>query len=399
MDLVSDRPFWLLKNGLMSSYPALDQDQTCEVLVIGAGITGALIADRLCAAGLETIIIDRRDVGQGSTSASTALLQYEIDTHLTDLISKVGREHAERAYWLCKESISSLEGWISDLIEEVSFDRKQSLYLASRPEDVQPLSEECEARRNCGIEVDFIGPEVLRSDFGLSAPAGLVSVDAAQLDAYRLAHRLLARNLSQGLRVYDRTEVVRFEHQSDGVRLHTNRGASIRAKWMVIACGYEAQDLLTQKVVDLNSTYAFVTPPLKESGWPDRYLLWESSRPYCYMRKTAEGRLLFGGADDPFKNADLRDSLIGKKTETLLARCRELLPEWPIEPDYSWAGTFGETKDGLPYIGATEEFPRAYFALGFGGNGIVFSVLAADMMPDLIKTGEHPDQRIFRFDR
>src|SRR5687767_8921077 len=98
MDLVSSQPFWLLKDGLLELYPPLERDARCDVAVIGAGITGALIAETLSSAGHHVLVLDRRDVATGSTSASTALLQYEIDSHLADLEARYGEELARTAY-------------------------------------------------------------------------------------------------------------------------------------------------------------------------------------------------------------------------------------------------------------------------------------------------------------
>ena len=50
--------------------------------------------------------------------------------------------------------------------------------------------------------------------------------------------------------------------------------------------------------------------------------------------------------------------------------------------DWRWGGTFGETEDGLPYIGTARQFPHGYFALGYGGNGITFSWIAANLLLD-----------------
>lgn len=54
-----------------------------------------------------------------------------------------------------------------------------------------------------------------------------------------------------------------------------------------------------------------------------------------------------------------------------------------LEGSYTWAGPFGETKDVLAYIGQTPKFPHTYFALGYGGNGITFRVIAAKIITDL----------------
>jgi len=91
MDLKSGQPFWPIKNGPLGHYFPLDQDVDCEVAIIGAGVTGALVAYYLTKEGIHTIIVDRREVGTGSTSATTGLLQYEVDTPLFELMGKVGK--------------------------------------------------------------------------------------------------------------------------------------------------------------------------------------------------------------------------------------------------------------------------------------------------------------------
>ena len=63
MDLKSGYPYWAIKNGLMRAFPLLEQDLRCEVAIIGAGITGALIAHDLAGHGYEVAVLDQRDVG------------------------------------------------------------------------------------------------------------------------------------------------------------------------------------------------------------------------------------------------------------------------------------------------------------------------------------------------
>ena len=104
MDLRSHSPYWLLKNGLMTNYPSLSSDHRTDIAIMGAGISGALVAWHLCRAGFDVTVVDKRHVGMGSTAASTALLQYEIDTPLYRLISIAGERQAIRSYQLCAEN-------------------------------------------------------------------------------------------------------------------------------------------------------------------------------------------------------------------------------------------------------------------------------------------------------
>jgi len=68
MDLTSGYPFWPIKDGLPAAYPILDADIRCDAVVLGAGITGAMIAHALVDAGFDTVVVDRREVAWGSTA-------------------------------------------------------------------------------------------------------------------------------------------------------------------------------------------------------------------------------------------------------------------------------------------------------------------------------------------
>jgi glycine/D-amino acid oxidase-like deaminating enzyme len=118
-----------------------------------------------------------------------------------------------------------------------------------------------------------------------------------------------------------------------------------------------------------------------------------------YLRTTEDGRILMGGEDDPFDGINPREQRIPHKVEKLQARFRTMFPLIDLDVAYAWAGTFGETRDGLAYIGATPEYPHAYFALGYGGNGVTYSLVAAEILRDLVTGRPNKDAEIFRFGR
>lgn len=400
MDLRSGHPFWILKNGLLSDYPSLKHDESCDVAVIGGGITGALVAYSLTQEGVETVLVDARDIGLGSTVASTALLQYEIDTELHELIGSVGEAHAVRSYRLGLEAIDRLEQLCGELRDECGFERKSSLYLARRKSDVSKLLKEYETRKAFGFHVEYWDAKEIGARSSFSAPGAILSHGNAQVDPFRLTHRLIQAAKQQGLRVYDRCEVSKVESSGGGVVLHAGSGFRIRGRRVVFATGYESQQYLKQKVGTLKSTFALVTEPFDHfDGWPDRALIWETARPYFYLRTTPDDRAIIGGEDVPYATAHKSEQLISRKARALQRRFTAMFPHLAMEVSYTWAGTFSETKDGLAYIGRTPESPHAYFALGYGGNGITFSVIAAKIITDLYLCRPCPDADIFRFDR
>lgn len=400
MNLTSSHPFWAVNNGLPANYPSLQRNVSCEAVVIGGGITGALVAVHLTEGGVKTLLIGKRDIGTGSTSASTALLQYEIDVPLRELIKKVGPGAATRSYELCREAIGKLERMVARLKINCGFERKPSLFLARHQGEIRELCEEFQLRRKVGIELEFYDAAAIRKRFPFSRPAALFSKDGGQVDPRRLTHGLLSAGKRAGLEVYDRTEMARLEQTHRGVRITTQNGCQITAHRAVVAAGFESKALLKREAGTLKSTYAFISEPLpKISGWHKQCLIWESGMPYLYLRTTSEGRVIVGGEDEDFVNAKRRDALISQKTRTLTKKFGRLFPDVRLEVAYAWAGTFGETKDGLAYIGPHPQFRHTYFALGYGGNGITFSVIAAEIIRDAFLGRKNPDAHLFRLAR
>lgn len=399
MDLHSAQTYWLIRNGLVKTYPTLDESKDTEVLVIGCGVTGALIAHSLTKAGLATIAIDKREVAWGSSAASTALLQYEIDTSMMELAELADEATAARIY---RASVQGLDK-VSNLCEELGvrdFSRRKSFYFASKPSDEDELLAEFRLREKYDFPVELWDRSTIASHFDMPAGLGIMSYKAAEVDVYQLTHTLLQSAVAQGLQVFDRTPLKTLKHDASGVTAVLENGHSIRARHVVFACGYETTQYCPDRVARLHSSFAFVSEPLKTfPGWHERALIWETARPYFYARTTADGRALVGGEDVPFRNPAARDGVLPKKVELLLKRAQELFPRLDLAPSFAWAGTFAETEDGLPYIGEHPKVPHSSFAMCYGGNGIVYSMLAAEMITAGLQGHRHPDAELFSFQR
>lgn len=247
--------------------------------------------------------------------------------------------------------------------------------------------------------MDLLDAKQLLSKFKLEKEAGILSKDAAQVDAYLITHELLQFIQKSGNNIYDHTEIVNIKHRKNGVVLKTQEGHTISSKKLIIACGYESQRYLSKKVEDIFTTYVILTEPLRQKKlWYNNCLIWETADPYLYMRVTNENRILIGGKDTPYHIRDpfaLRD----KKAIDLQKSFQKLFPHLPCKIDFKWAGAFAGTKDGLPFIGSVPERPHTYFALGFGGNGITFSVIAAQIITNLVNGKNDQDAALFSFDR
>jgi glycine/D-amino acid oxidase-like deaminating enzyme len=400
MDLRTDYPYPLLRKGIIKSYPSAQKQMRIDVAVIGAGITGALVAYQLCKAGIRAAVFDKRHAGMGSTAASTSLLQYEIDVPLRKLIKKVGEKNAVKSYLLCQEAISGIEKIGKRLGGENTFRSKPSLQYASFKKDVADLKEEYNLRRNAGFEIAWLESADVKKLFGFEKPAGLLSGTGGEIDAYSFTHSLLAYCAKKETPVFDHTAIVHIRYNKKSVELLTGSGVRISAKKIIIACGFESGTYLPKKVEKFHSTYAIASEPLfANNHWYKDALIWETAIPYLYIRSTIDNRIIVGGRDEDFYGEAKRDLYLPKKADAICNDFKKLFPSIPFRTDFKWAGTFASTKDGLPYIGQAPGVPHTYFALGYGGNGITFSFLAANIITDLLNGRKNENASIFRFDR
>src|SRR5262249_30997818 len=143
------------------------------------------------------------------------------------------------------------------------------------------------------------------------------------------------------------------------------------------------------------STWALATKRQPRNLWPCESFVWEASDPYLYLRTTSDGRVICGGEDEEFENEDARDALIEAKTKTIALKLKKLFPQLDVDPEFAWAGSFGTTPTGLPIIGAVQRRPRIHAIMGYGGNGITFSRIAAELVTSAILGKKDCDASIF----
>ena len=400
MNLSSGYPFWLIQNGLPYNYAQLSSSINTEVLILGGGISGALAAYYLATNGIDCVVLDGRTIGLGSTCASTSLLQYEIDTPLHRLVHLVGYQNAVQAYQLCLEAIYKLEA-IAFKIGFKDFQKKQSLYYAASKKDELWLREEYLIRKQNGFKVRWLNEDDLKVQYDINAPAAILSKDGAQTNAYLFTHALLQYAIKKGARVFDRSPAERIQNGKRSVVVKTDTGMTIKARKLIYANGYEAVKYIDNKIVNLHSTYATISQHMDNDLflWKKQAMIWNTADPYLYIRTTSDHRIIVGGRDEEFFNPRRRDRLLSRKTLQLVNDFNKIFPKLPFKSEFSWTGTFGATKDGLPYIGIYPKLPNAYFSLGFGGNGITFSQIGAEMIADQLLKKRNPSYSIFSFDR
>ncbi len=258
MDIRSNETYWIIKNKFEQSYPSLQQSISTDILVVGGGITGALITYQLLKAGKEVVLVEKRDVCNGSSAASTAMLQYEIDVPLHKLIEQRGVETAVSSYKSCEKAIFDLKNIVDEIDSNCNFEFKKSIYFTSNRKDLKMLNNEFLSRKQYGFQVEWLEKKNLK-DLGLEARAGIQSESGAEMDPYKFTNDLLKFCAKKGATVFDKTEIEKFKKKGDKMFAVTSEKHTIQANHIIYCTGYESVKTLGKKIVNLKSTYALAS--------------------------------------------------------------------------------------------------------------------------------------------
>lgn len=397
-DLHESQPLWARSPRITLRTRRKPSRANYDIIIVGAGISGALMAHALADGTRSVLVVDRRLPVYGSTLASTAMIQNEIDVPLSKLSVMIGAENAARAWRRSARAVDQLTRIVADLGLACGFERKQTLFLAGDEHGSRALRSEAEARRAAGIEADYLDSRSLNARYGIDRTAAIRSDISASADPARMAAGILRAAAARGVEIVTPLEITDLRSGRDGVVLATSEGKLIGAGHAVFCTGYEFLDRLASDVHAIVSTWAIATPPrIDLPKWLDDCIVWEASDPYLYLRRSVDGRLIAGGEDEDGAEAYRDEKKLAAKAKTIKAKVEALIGCRLPEPDHAWAAPFGTTTTGLPLIGRVPGFDTVHAVMGFGGNGITFSQIAAEIVAADIAGHRDADADLFAF--
>lgn len=206
----------------------LDRNLAVDVLIVGGGITGSMMAEYLARQDRKVCIIDRERPGFGSTAASTAMLEWEIDRSLTELSAFYGFERAADVYQLSHSAVAGLYRLAHSLRLPSALRPRDTVYLAAGDHGAKELLEEHELRKRAGLPGAFLGYRELRSEYGFDREAAIVSPGSAEVDPLLLSHALLSAAAERGASLFD-AEATAYDSFGRGVHVATDNGCCIEA--------------------------------------------------------------------------------------------------------------------------------------------------------------------------
>lgn len=388
---------WAGDSGTTVPSRPLPSTVVADVVVVGAGISGALVARALRLSGRDVVIVDRRRPVAGSTLASTALLQYELDVPLYRLARQIGWSRAKRAWQRSARAVADLGDIVRADHLRCQFTSCESLYLAGSRYGRRALQYEVESRQRAGLSAHYLDGRTLREHYGIERTGAILSAGAAVTHPVRLTSGLLRRSIRAGARLFHDADIVDVQRARDGVMLVASEGRVLVANHVVFCSGYEVPTIVPRSTHHILSTWAIAARPTRPvPAWLRHTIVWEAATPYLYLRALPDGRLLAGGRDERSGSAHTDRRRLPRKARLLARDVGAILPDRSVQVTHAWGGAFGESTSGLPLIDRLPGHSRAWVVAGFGGNGITFSVVAAQVVSAAINGTPDPDAALFR---
>lgn len=369
-------PVWFA-GGRPRPRPPLDGPVTCDVAVVGGGVTGLATALLLARAGRRVVVIEGRRCGDGTTGHTTGKVSLLQGTKLSRAL-RTNPPSTVRGY---VEAGREGQAWLHRFCQDhgVGVDeRHATTYATTRYGEVRARGELVAARRS-GLDVHWTDTTELPYDV-----LGAVRLDGQlQVDAGGLVRVLMEQAEAEGAVVHEGTRALRVERGEDRVRVETDRG-TVHAARLVLATG--------QPILDRGGFFARLKPQrsyaatLRGAWVPDGMHL-SSDRETRSLRSVQvgdEALTMIGGSGHVTGRGSPPDRLA-----SLLAWAEQTFPGATV--DRVWSAQDHAPVSGLPYVGPLLPGGRdLYVATGFDKWGLTTAPAAALLLAATILGGRPP---------
>ncbi len=372
----------------IASFPYLNKDISCNILIIGGGIVGA-IANYYLSQKYDVALVDKSRFGFGRTSLATVLLEYQLDDFAEELTKYFREDEISQIYRMGLESIEKISKFIEEKGNFCHFAKRPSLLYTNKALGIKNIEKEWQFRNKHNFSAQLLTEN--NNPFPFEFKAGLYCEDGgAEFNPYLFAKQMIESASDQN-KLFEHTEICSISENENGLIAKTNYGQNIFCKKVTFATGYNFELLANAELCTTNISYSIVTRPIKNLHILNNTLLQDDEEPYHYMRLLPDNRIIFGGEDSPLKNGQIKTKKAEKKYAALEKALCEMLPDFKneIKVEYRFCGAFGETDNNLGLIGKTDN-PNILMMISCGANGVINAMFGAELIENILENRENP---------
>jgi glycine/D-amino acid oxidase-like deaminating enzyme len=384
-------------------HPRLRGEHTADVVVVGGGLTGCAAAYACAAAGMRPLVVEAERIGWASAGRSAGLLLPDPGVFFRDIVSAHGLRAARRIFEGYRKAAFDGAATLRRLNIRCDLTSCEDVLVAIRDGEKE-LRRERDARAAAGLDARWIAAPSSRASLALDAVGAIKPGSGFSLDPYRACLGLAAAAKSRGGSFFERSPVKKIRFGRRQVEV-TVDGGVVTADTVIVTTGAATAEFKPlRRHFKRRETYLVLTEPLpaamRRQLGADNVTFCDTASPRHRVRRTKDGRLLIAGADRDESPARQRDALRVQRTGQLMY---ELLTIYPaisgLQPEYGWEMVYGETADGLMYIGPHRNYPRHLFALGSSGDTLAGAFLAARVLARAARGNPDKADEVFGWTR
>ncbi|MEV7615254.1 FAD-dependent oxidoreductase [Streptomyces sp. NPDC089799] len=388
--------YWLDDPGKPAAQPALTSDESCDLLVIGAGYSGlwtALLAKERDPAR-DVVLIESKEAGWAASGRNGGFCAASLTHGFANGLARWPGELAKLEE-LGARNLDGIEEAVARYGIDCDFERTGEIDVATEPHQVQELRELQEEAERLGFGgAVFLDRDAVRAE--VDSPTflgGLWDRDGvAMLHPAKLAWGLKQACLGLGVRIYENTRGLSLTSSGAGMAVRTPYGRVFARR---VALGTNIFPSLVRRIRPFTVPvydYALMTEPLTEEqlaaiGWKNRQGLGDSANQFHYFRITPDNRILWGGYDAIYPYKGKLDSEYDHRPETYLKLAQHFFTCFPqldgLRFSHAWGGAIDTCSRFSAFFG-TAHSGRVAYAAGYTGLGVGATRFGGDVMLDLL---------------
>lgn len=403
MQKSNEKIYWKKKSKIQKIYPYLTKDISCDVLVIGGGISGALTTYFLAKTGVNVVVLEKNIIGYGATISAPAILEYQSDIDMHKLEKIKDKNQAERIYKLSLDAIDIIEKIDNEFEKATGFKRQDAIYFTNKFMQKSNIAKEFKSRKESGFDALLLDSHTI-----LNVSSAILTKNAsAVINPYMFTQGLFEYlSTFKNVKIYENTCVVSINSKYSSVECKTNNDFKINSDKVIFTSGIETLKYLNDITnIELYKTFSIVTKPIiDKENLKDKNINFtarQSGEPYHYIRFDNNGRIIFSGENTKMTEKFMDEKYLGnisndkyKKLFSSMNKIFNNIKNIPIE--YTYSSTLVNTKDTLPIIDEIPNMPNCFCNLGYGSNGIIYSAMGANMLKNAINGLYTKDMNMFK---
>lgn len=392
MQTVWGEPYFVDNVTKLKQYPYLDKNMSCEILIVGGGIDGAIL-NYFLSQKHDVALVTKSRIGFGATCVATALLEWQLDDFCEDLKKELTNEQVCNIYNMGLSSIEKIQKFIKKHGNLCHFQKKSAFLFTNSILQKKSVEKEHEFRKQNGFDSTLFTKQ--NNPYSFPIQAGLFSQNGgAEFNPYLFTKQMIESSKNQN-KIFENTNIIHVENAETKIVATSAFGEKIYCNKIIYATGFDHTLYSQKSLCDLFVSYSIIICVPEDFSWFDCSLMQDNLSPYHYFRFVEKGLIIFGGEDTPYRGT-ISKTKAERKYKKLEKTFLNLFPELcgKIQITHKFCGLFGQTKNNLGMVGRLEKENHLLFSSS-GANGIINAFCGVEIIEDILSGKKHELENVF----